>query len=105
MNETDRSETAPAGGPPLDCGVGPLDKVRADFEAWASDCGQWPQAVERSGDGYKMMNTHLRWTAWQACSVAARVEIERLRVGHERYVLKASLHVCADAIRKVETLK
>jgi len=24
MNETDRSETSPAGGPPLDCGVRPL---------------------------------------------------------------------------------
>lgn len=39
---------------------------REAFEAWASDGGKWPRAVERSGDGYVLMSTHHSWIAWQA---------------------------------------
>lgn len=39
---------------------------REAFEAWASDNNEWPQCVERSGDSYKLMQTKLKWEAWQA---------------------------------------
>lgn len=39
---------------------------RAAFEHWASDNGEWLRAVERSGDGYKLVQTQSFWMAWQA---------------------------------------
>ena len=39
---------------------------REAFEAWASDNNEWPQCIERSGDSYKLMQTKLKWEAWQA---------------------------------------
>lgn len=39
---------------------------REAFEAWASDNGEWPQCIERSGDSYTLMQTKLKWEAWQA---------------------------------------
>ena len=39
---------------------------REQFEAWASDNNEWPQCIERSGDSYKLMQTKLKWEAWQA---------------------------------------
>ena len=39
---------------------------RTAFEAWASDHGSWPQAIERNGDGYKLAQTHSAWRVWQA---------------------------------------
>ncbi len=43
-----------------------VELERKAFEAWASDAGQWPKAVERSGEGYRLMNTQLLWGAWMA---------------------------------------
>jgi hypothetical protein len=48
-----------------------LDLRRADFEEWFSDGWTYPQAVERSGDGYKLMSTQSSWGAWQAALLAA----------------------------------
>lgn len=42
------------------------DPARAAFEAWFSSDGRYPQAIERSGNGYKLMGTHNAWTAWEA---------------------------------------
>jgi hypothetical protein len=40
---------------------------REAFEAWASDGGKWPQAIERYGNGlYRLSSTHSYWLAWQA---------------------------------------
>lgn len=39
---------------------------RERFEAWASDNGKWPEAIERSGEGYRIMQTQCDWMAWQA---------------------------------------
>ena len=33
----------------------PVMSQRARFERWFSDQGKWPEAVERSGEGYKLM--------------------------------------------------
>lgn len=40
--------------------------VRTAFEAWFSDAGTWPAAVERSGDGYKLLAAQSAWTTWRA---------------------------------------
>lgn len=41
-------------------------KSREAFELWASDCGEYPRAITRSGDGYLLNTTQLHWNAWQA---------------------------------------
>jgi hypothetical protein len=63
------------------------EEMRARFERFASDHGKWPGAVVRSGDAYKLMNTHIQWVAWQAAYAdsiepaqpadSGRVELER----------------------------
>ena len=41
---------------------------RERFEHWFSDQGKWPQAVERSGEGYKLMQAQSAWETWKvAC--------------------------------------
>lgn len=39
---------------------------RAAFEAYFSQDGAWPNAVERKGDGYKLSSAQTAWTVWQA---------------------------------------
>lgn len=45
-------------------------KERAMFEAWYSDQGKWPQAVQRSGEagqgGYRLAQTQSAWVVWLA---------------------------------------
>lgn len=68
----------PAG---LGCNEGlGLEPERAAFEAWFSDQGRYPEAIERSGNGYKLMGTHSAWFAWKACWPLARAA-ERERCG------------------------
>lgn len=43
------------------------DPERAAFERWCGEDGRWPQAIERNGNGYKLMSTHSAWMAWRAC--------------------------------------
>jgi len=43
-----------------------MDYQRKEFEHWFSDQGKWPQAVERSGEGYKLMGAQDAWTTWKA---------------------------------------
>jgi hypothetical protein len=45
--------------------------ARAAFEHWFSDEGQWPQAVQRSGEGYSLAQAQSSWTTWQAATAAA----------------------------------
>lgn len=41
---------------------------RERFERWFSDQGKWPQSVERSGEGYKLMQAQSAWETWKvAC--------------------------------------
>lgn len=51
---------------------------RKQFEEWASDNGEWPQAIERNGEGYKFMKTHTDWLAWQASRAAICIELQAL---------------------------
>lgn len=46
------------------------EQMREKFEAWFSDGGKWPQAIERSRDGYKLITAQNGWEAWQACTAA-----------------------------------
>lgn len=40
---------------------------REEFEAWASDNGKWPDAVERTRSGpYVLIQIENQWTTWQA---------------------------------------
>lgn len=55
------------------------DQMREAFEAWMSNNGEWPQAVESGRDGYKLMQTASAWNVWQACAASQAQEIEALR--------------------------
>jgi len=33
-----------------------------------SECGKWPNVVERSGDGYRLMQADSAWQVWQAAT-------------------------------------
>ena len=47
--------------------LGHTDAERAEFEAVASDNGQWPQAIERDARGnYLLRTTAYGWMWWQA---------------------------------------
>lgn len=42
------------------------EKMRSDFEDWASDKGLAQRAVTRNGDGYLLAIINSYWLAWQA---------------------------------------
>ena len=49
------------------------DEDRQRFEAWASDDGTWPKAIERDATGqYKLSITAHSWTVWRAAIAADR---------------------------------
>lgn len=49
------------------------DDDRRRFEAWASDDGTWPKAIERDASGqYKLSITAHSWTVWRAAIAADR---------------------------------
>ena len=56
-----------------------IEKMRQQFEAWATDDGKWPKAVERNGDTYKFMKTHTDWLAWQASRESLVIELPAMR--------------------------
>lgn len=41
-------------------------REREAFEQWASDGGKFTKAVERVGNGYRIMQIDMYWKAWQA---------------------------------------
>jgi hypothetical protein len=43
-----------------------INDDRDGFEAWASDSGEWLPAIERSKEGYRLMQTQQYWIAWKA---------------------------------------
>ena len=45
--------------------------TREQFEKYMSNDGAWPKAIERIGDGYKLMAAHTNWTVWKAATEAA----------------------------------
>lgn len=46
------------------------EQMREAFERHMSDDGKFPKAVERSGDGYRLLQTQNAWDAWKACAAA-----------------------------------
>lgn len=46
--------------------IGEGETSREQFEAWASDNGQFQRAIERSGEGYRFLATQNNWQVWQA---------------------------------------
>ena len=60
-------------GSALSEGLGSADPERADFEAWISDDGKFPQAAGRDERGeYRLLQAYSAWKAWQAASAAQR---------------------------------
>lgn len=54
-----------------------MDKQREEFEAWASDNGKWPDAVERTKAGaYLLAHIQNQWNAWQAAQAAQPAQPE-----------------------------
>lgn len=42
---------------------------KEEFEAWFSDGGEYPKAVEKAANGtYKLAGASSAWTAWKACA-------------------------------------
>ena len=59
-------------------GEAELAEARIDFEAYFSDDGKWPSAVERSSDGnYKLMQAASAWLTWQMAVAATRKRMGR----------------------------
>ena len=55
------------------------DQMRDDFEDFASDQYEWPQAIQKNADGeYKLMATAEAWRYWQASRAALVVELPKL---------------------------
>lgn len=61
---------------------------RERFEHWASDDGEYPKAIERVGNCYRLAQTQAYWMAWHKCSTESpaiavidtqAAELERLR--------------------------
>ena len=52
------------------------ESMREEFEDFASDQYEWPQAIEKNADGeYKFMTTYQAWITWQASRAALCVEL------------------------------
>ena len=52
------------------------ESMREEFEDFASDQYEWPQAIEKNADGeYKLMTTYQAWITWQASRAALCVEL------------------------------
>ena len=53
--------------------------LRKEFEEWISPNGDWPKQIERGSDGgYKLMQTHQQWLAWQAATIACAKVCEQV---------------------------
>lgn len=46
------------------------EQMREAFERYMSDDGEFPKAVERSGDGYRLLQSQNAWVTWKACASA-----------------------------------
>ena len=69
---------------------------RQEFEAWASDGGKWKQAVERSGEHYRLSVTNTYWEAWKARGESR--EIKALRKALRAAVEDCSMSMAPDVM-------
>lgn len=81
------------------------EQERAEFEAWASDNGKWPKAIERDSKGdYLLLQTATGWMwwqeAWQAASrapVVPQVTDEMIEAANEAYCPFGDMHLAIQA--------
>lgn len=52
----------------------PVRDERAAFEAYYSENGKWPAAIQRRGDSYILGSAQSAWTVWQARAAIARID-------------------------------
>ncbi|MCT9125362.1 hypothetical protein [Cupriavidus gilardii] len=77
------------------------DQMREAFEAWYSNDGEWPQAVEHAAGQYLLTTATTAWRTWQA-GVAYGMERAAVICDRTRSVSAVSYETgaaCADAIR------
>ncbi len=73
---------------------------REQFEAWFSDGGKYPHAVERSGEGYVFAAANSQWEAWQASREALKAE-----QGQGSELLASAKIIEQSAVAIVQSLK
>ena len=92
--------------------AGELPDERAAFDAYMSDNGKWPAAVQRYDNGsrsYVLLQTSTAWETWQArAALSARkpftnAQIERLFYNSNRGNGCASLAAFVRVVRLVES--
>ena len=77
------------------------ESMREEFEDFASDQYEWPQAIEKNADGeYKFMTTYQAWITWQASRAALCVELPHFEQYDDDMVSGAATAIndCQDAI-------
>ena len=87
------------------------DTVRERFEAYFSNGGDWPQAIERNRyDGsYKLAGAESAWNTWQAAYQQGQEDMrERAAKACEQQErdstgIRTDMLVCAAAIRSLPT--
>lgn len=52
-----------------------MEESRTQFEAWFSNDGKYPEAVDKSGGDYLLASACAAWEAWQASRAAVEIEL------------------------------
>jgi aminoglycoside N3'-acetyltransferase len=73
-----------------------MSTLRERFEAWYSDGGKWPRAIECNGGAYKLAQTQSAWEAWQAAEASREKEIAELKAALERITKIENQYVGSD---------
>jgi hypothetical protein len=74
---------------------------REAFEAYFSEGGKWPKAVERSGDSYSLMQAAAAWRVWQEAERQCREQCA-LWLEPQRNDIPATGKEFAAALRAME---
>lgn len=103
--------------------LGDMSTIRTAFEAWYGENDAEPtrsRAIERSGEGYRLMGAHQAWVAWQGAweRFASPDEIQALEAAASAVVKRWDtpswkdvphtaefIHALRDAVNNVRTLK
>lgn len=73
-----------------------MSHERRRFEHWFSDQGKWPQAVERSGDGYRLLQANDAWRTWQAATITD-ITPAMVDAAEEAYMPFGDMHMALQA--------
>lgn len=70
-------------------------RLRAEFEAWYSDGGEYPLACQRAKDGgYMLAQAESSWTAWQAAYRAASASSSEILEALNRLLRHVDSETC-----------